>query len=458
MKKLLLDSALVCIRCAMNVKKLILFFFVRGGKFLYRVLRFLLKWPLIILYTGYLKFRFRLSRLGIHFKNPLLHVFSSKSLTFIICIILACIVLVAQQEGGKLDADILQPHNILAVYVTAEGVDFVTEEKTNNQQPLQIYNPLTGVKTSPQASERGMEKNIEQLYPGAVAEKPGALIKPNLPTTEEGLPDHTKIRNYTVKENDTISRIAEKFNLKIQTLLSANNLSLNSSLQIGQNLVILPLDGIIYRVQKGDSLSVLAKRFQVDEQEIRAFNNLSPDTYLALGTTLIIPGGTPVARPTIQRQEYERPKTLFSRLRDIFTPSKKHVTPPPNGEEEIVSESSRGFLWPTSARRISQYFSWHHPGVDIAGPTSNKIYAAADGVVTISGWQNGYGLTLLIDHGNGRETRYGHASKLYVSAGDSVQKGDVIAMVGSTGRSTGPHLHFEIHIGGRKVNPLGFIR
>jgi murein DD-endopeptidase MepM/ murein hydrolase activator NlpD len=114
-------------------------------------------------------------------------------------------------------------------------------------------------------------------------------------------------------------------------------------------------------------------------------------------------------------------------------------------------------LWPTSGHVITQYYGWKHTGVDIDGDYSSPLYAAADGTVQKAGWNSGgYGLMILIDHPNGMTTRYGHASKLFVKAGDSVKKGQVIAMMGTTGRSTGTHLHFEVYVNGKRTNPLAY--
>ena len=116
--------------------------------------------------------------------------------------------------------------------------------------------------------------------------------------------------------------------------------------------------------------------------------------------------------------------------------------------------------WPTVGHRITQYFSWRHNGVDIGNKVGTPIYAADAGVVEIStgGWNGGYGNTILINHGGGKKTRYGHLSKLFVKAGDAVEKGENIGAMGSTGRSTGPHLHFEILINGGRYNPLNYIK
>ena len=215
---------------------------------------------------------------------------------------------------------------------------------------------------------------------------------------------------------------------------------------MGQQLTILPTDGVTYKVKRGDTIGKIAHDFSTDVNKIIASNNLE-ERGLRIGATIIVPGGSPqpsavaIAKPSI-----------VSRIRDIILPS--------NVEKPLV-ETLHGvanFIWPTQANRLTQYFSWRHTGVDIAGPVGLKIFAAADGIVSIAGWQNGYGNTILLSHGNGVQTRYGHASKLLVSPGDYVQQGQTIALVGSTGHSTGPHLHFEIVLNGKRVNPLGYIR
>jgi murein DD-endopeptidase MepM/ murein hydrolase activator NlpD len=128
-------------------------------------------------------------------------------------------------------------------------------------------------------------------------------------------------------------------------------------------------------------------------------------------------------------------------------------------ESNAQISGSYNLAWPTDQHRINQYFHSGHPGVDINGNTHDNLYAVDDGIVTTSGWnRGGYGNMILIDHGNGMITRYGHASVLFVHAGDQVVKGQVIGIVGTTGHSTGPHLHFEIYLNGRRKNPLGFYK
>jgi murein DD-endopeptidase MepM/ murein hydrolase activator NlpD len=116
-------------------------------------------------------------------------------------------------------------------------------------------------------------------------------------------------------------------------------------------------------------------------------------------------------------------------------------------------------IWPTTSRRLTQYFKWNHAGIDIGEPTGSPLYASDEGIVEYAGWgRGGWGNTILINHGDGRKTRYSHASRILVHVGDFVSKGQTIALSGNTGRSTGPHLDFRIYINGRTVNPLDYVR
>ncbi len=346
--------------------------------------------------------------------------------------------------------DELKPSSILARFVapTEEIATLLPEDLNGTSNEIGDYTESNAVRPSKDLEEPSKEKT-PQFFPGEIALNPDALLKPILPTGESlgSPPASNTIQTYIIKTGDTVSTIAGRFGLKVSTLLWANNLHEYSIIREGQNLTIPPVDGLVYTVRKGDTIARIAKLFDTDAEKILQINHLASADKIGIGQTLILPDAVqpaPVYAPRTQG-------TLLSRLRDLITPSKKQA-PTKTGT------AATRFSWPTSARRITQYFGWRHSGVDIAGPTSNSIYAAAGGRVALSGWQRGYGLTLLIDHGNGFTTRYGHSRKLFVSSGEYVEKGETIAMVGSTGRSTGPHLHFEILKNGRRVNPLSYIR
>lgn len=262
-----------------------------------------------------------------------------------------------------------------------------------------------------------------------------AILKPHLVTSAPSTAARTKIEYYEVQIGDTISSIAERFGLNITTLLWENRLSSYSVIRPGQKLTVLPTNGVTYRIGRGDTIGSIAKKYAVSTENILAFNNLSSNS-LTIGQTIIIPGGRPPAAPAAT----------------IARSTSVPITAP------AVSSNTR-LLWPTAAKRITQYYTWRHGGIDIAGPTGTAIYAAEDGIVEVAGWNSGgYGNYIIIDHGGGLKTLYGHASKLHVAAGDRVARGEQIANVGSTGRSTGPHLHFEVRIRGVRTNALNYIR
>ena len=257
--------------------------------------------------------------------------------------------------------------------------------------------------------------------------------------------NRSAVVEYAVESGDTIGSIARKFGLQTQTVLATNQLRPSSLIRIGQTLQILPVDGVMYTVRKGDTLSKIATTYKADSERIRKANNLLADETLAPGTALVVPDGqTPYIAPA------PKPVRIAASLHDVFVPA-----PPVRS-----TAGASGLIWPTDARRITQYFTRRHTGVDIAGAVGTPIYAADDGVVISAGWNTGgYGNMIIIDHGDGLYTRYGHGSKILVHEGDTVSKGDKIMLMGSTGRSTGPHLHFEVMRGDihRRANPLSYV-
>ena len=247
------------------------------------------------------------------------------------------------------------------------------------------------------------------------------------------------IVEYTVQPEDTPWSIAERFGISVATVLWENELSLWSIIRPGQILKILPVSGVSHTVKKGDTLAAIAKRYSASAGEISTVNNLDDHTALAVGINLMIPGGRPYVAP--------QPKPVVRR-EVVAAPA------------QISIPSSGQLLWPIpNSKRVTQYFRWRHTGLDIGDKYGSTIVAADNGTIELSGWgAGGWGYTIVVDHGNGMKTRYAHASKLLVEAGQNVEKGQTIALVGSTGRSTGPHLHFGVYVNGRAVNPLEYLR
>lgn len=261
-----------------------------------------------------------------------------------------------------------------------------------------------------------------------------ALLQPIvIPGAELGA-GRFKIIQYAIQPGDTVGNLAQKFQISVETILIENKLSLKSVLRPGDSLNILPVNGVSHKIKKGDNLKKIALLYKADIQKIIDFNHLTEEE-LPIGEVLIVPEGKRLPAPA--------------------APASQIAT----GRPPALKVSGLGMLWPTTGRRITQYFTWRHTGIDIALPTGNPIYAALDGVVEMSGWnRSGYGYQIVLRHSNGLKTRYAHNSKLYVLVGQEVAKGDVIALIGSTGRSTGPHLHFEVIVGGVRVNPFLYVK
>jgi murein DD-endopeptidase MepM/ murein hydrolase activator NlpD len=268
---------------------------------------------------------------------------------------------------------------------------------------------------------------------------------------------------YTVQAGDTLFGIASQFGLQPESILWANYDTLEDNphlLKPGQDLAIPPVNGIIYTVAEGDTVESIAETYKVTPDAIYTagyeWNLLKPGEQPFVGASLIIPGG--------------------SREFKAWTISAAENAPPSNSYDTSGAPVARGnigacgdvagglvgtgtFIWPAPKHWVSgnNYASWH-PGIDIAARLGDPIYAADNGVVIYAGWNNwGYGNLVVIDHGNGWQTWYAHNSEIYVTCGQNVYQGSVISAAGSTGRSTGPHLHFETRFQGTLPNPFNVL-
>jgi LysM repeat protein len=258
---------------------------------------------------------------------------------------------------------------------------------------------------------------------------------------------HQDTTEYEVKSGDTIVSIATSFGISPTTIMMENKLTPTSTLKPGQKLVILPTTGVSYTVKAGDTTESIAKKYNISEDDLLDINDLELPDDISIGLNLIIP-----------LQKVDLPAAATPKFVNTTTGkiALKQATAPAN-----LSAGALKFIWPTTTRNITQGFHSRHNGLDISNSQRVPVYAAEDGFVEISGWQTGYGNTIVINHGNGFKTRYAHNGKLYVSAGDKVAKGQEIAQQGNTGRvrgKTGIHLHFEILKNGARVNPLAYVK
>lgn len=248
-----------------------------------------------------------------------------------------------------------------------------------------------------------------------------------------------KIIDYTVAKGDTISTIAQNFGVSENTIRWENDLT-GDNITVGDTLRILPVTGMAYKVQKGDSVYSIAKKFDTEAQKIVdfPFNDFAnPETFsLVDGQILIVPDAVkPSEQPFIRRQ--------------VFI------------AQGPVSITSAGFTWPLHGI-LSQFAAWYHMAIDITSPLGTPIVAAQDGVVreaNVGTWNYGYGTDVSIDNGNGFGSHYAHMSGINVRVGDHVNAGKtVIGWVGLSGRTTGPHLHFEVKRNGVLINPLNVLQ
>ncbi len=242
--------------------------------------------------------------------------------------------------------------------------------------------------------------------------------------------------SHTVAEGETLDSIGQKYNISIESIKFANTLT-SEKLKVGQVLTIPPVDGTIHKVAKGDTIETLSRRYRVPSQIIVDFNYLDAPYTLTEGQLITIPDA--------QVPQAER----FYAGTNSYDSSAYGIIP-------YAGSGAKGtgqFVWPFSGI-ITQTFSSYHPGLDIAA-NSGDIIAADKGTVIRAGWwQGGYGNAVQVDHGNGSVTTYAHMSVISVSTGDEVQQGQKLGVVGSTGRSTGPHLHFTIQKDGHYIDPL----
>jgi murein DD-endopeptidase MepM/ murein hydrolase activator NlpD len=237
---------------------------------------------------------------------------------------------------------------------------------------------------------------------------------------------------YTVQRGDTISGLSVKFGLKyIGTLIAANNISNVRGIQAGQKLTIPSIDGLNYTVKARDTLAGLSSRYNIAVEDLLDVNDLASET-LAVGQVIFVPGAQ-LDSDTVRRA-----------LGELFAS-------PLRGRYRLTS----GFGYRadpfTGVRQ-------HHNGLDMAAPSGTPVRAAMSGRVVTTAWSNIYGNYIIINHGNGYQTLYGHLSKIQVAKNQAVTQGGQIGLVGTTGYSTGPHLHFTVYRNGTLINPTTVLR
>ncbi len=232
-----------------------------------------------------------------------------------------------------------------------------------------------------------------------------------------------QIQEYRVQEGDSLWTIASKHKIDIDTLIGANDISNMNKIKPGELIKILPVKGILYKIGPGENLSSISKRFEISIQELVNANQISDPDRVEPGKMLVLPG----AKPEFGYKD---------RLEKLFI-------------KPIFARISSSF-----GRRWGKM----HEGIDFSVPIGTSVKAAGDGRVIYSGWARGYGQTVIIEHQKGLKTLYAHNTRLLVSVGEWVIRGEIISKSGNTGTTTGPNLHFEVQVNGRPVNPIGYLR
>ncbi len=305
--------------------------------------------------------------------------------------------------------------SFLAGFFSGQDVSAQSETYIEvNSQNMTLPEPATNFDPSTKVSSEVVIDGGQALL---------SEVGPSNLAPEEVNNSNAQISVYVVRSGDTLAKIAEMFDVSVNTILWANDMTKSSTLRAGQTLVILPISGVMHTVVKGDTLNTIAKKYGGDLSEIASFNDMKVTDKLAIGDTVMIPDG--------QVSSSIRPST--------------------NATSRLITSAGGPaydgyYIKPFVGGHRTQGLHGYN-GVDYGMPVYTQLYAAAGGTIIISknsGWNGGYGNYVVIQHPNNTQTVYGHMSSTAVSVGQTVTQGQLIGYSGNTGKSTGPHLHFEI--------------
>ncbi|OGY84189.1 MAG: hypothetical protein A3F54_03770 [Candidatus Kerfeldbacteria bacterium RIFCSPHIGHO2_12_FULL_48_17] len=375
-------------------------------------------------------------------RNRFLFIFTHRYVIHISIILAAFFVGAQNIRAQEATVSDLGRNSFLSALVDTENQDVVetAESNTATQSSSLSYIDSTGLIKAVQPKIGDVDFDVDS----GVAESGSALVRTNVATTTISDKTRTDVEYHIVEGGETISTIAQKYKVSVKTILDENGLKESDFIKPGDKLTILPLSGVSHQVKSGDTLQAIANKYKADVDKIIEYNQLASADDIHADEILIVPGGVAPPPPT-------PPKPVASSgslaaVKNFFS----------NDAPPAAAPSGGKFQWPTSCRRISQYFRYGHTGVDIDCEFGDPIYAPESGVVTHAGWEGAYGISVIINHGGGFSTRLAHLQTLYVSSGQSVSRGQSVGQMGSTGRSTGSHLHYEVRISGAAANPLSY--
>jgi murein DD-endopeptidase MepM/ murein hydrolase activator NlpD len=360
---------------------------------------------------------------------------------------------------------------ILAVLIGAIGL--VSTAKTTSASNFPERRTFTnGVNASSAFSTTGTISTTDDIIYNQFGQG-GPIMVDQLDVVPQANPftavpsrERRGVISYTVQAGDTLFGIAAQFGLRPESVLWANYDTLQDNphlLQPGMELALPPVNGIVYTVKDGDTVESIAEEYKVTPDAIYTagfeWNQLKPGEQPVAGASLIIPGGSRDFKAWALTAQLNAPEpaanTNSAGVPIARTSNAGFCQNAPVGS--VVGSGS--FIWPAPKHWLSgNPYTGYHPGIDIAAKLGDPISAADSGVVVYAGWSNvGYGNLVVIDHGNGWQTWYAHNSEIYVTCGQGVNQGAVISAAGSTGRSTGPHLHFETRFNGTLPNPFNIL-
>ncbi len=327
------------------------------------------------------------------------------------------------------------------------------EEAVAQEISIPVENSQTLALMSPNASSLSVS---EPAMVHLVVDN-GALLSTIGPLgTEADTVEHENIEEdisfYIVEKGDSISMVAEMFDVTVETIRWANDIPAGKGLKVGDTLVVPPVSGVIHEVVKGDTISSIAKKYGATISKIGGWNSLENDSKLSIGQTIIVPDGKIIAKPVVKKSSSgssSASSSIFSKIPGL---SEGKI----GGMLRRASGPDLGsyFARPCGgACRRTQGSHGNGTSVDLGGKMGTPVVAAASGKIIIArgGWNMGYGNYIVIQHPNGTQSIYGHLGQINVSVGQEVSQNETIGLLGNSGRSTGPHLHFEIR--GAK-NPL----
>jgi len=333
--------------------------------------------------------------------------------------------------------------SILGDQVLADDSSSTGDQNSQNMSLLEVNSSVNSCQAFLQDKSSKDDSNVVDTSKDVNISDSGDCLIPETshvsvsdPSGDDSSSDETEV--HVVKDGETIAQIADMFGVSVNTIRWANDLKVGDKLKDGEVLVILPISGVQHTVKKGQTLESIAKLYKADVGDIASFNGITEDSQLSVGDVLVIPdaemsdegGDKPdpnLKANTVKDQNYYASHPSIKNAKGYF------INPLPSQ------------CYASGSCRKTQGLHDHY-AVDLGAPKGTPIYAAASGNVLFArtGWNGGYGNLVIIKHPNGTETYYAHQSKIATSAGDQVSQGDVIGYVGSTGHSTGPHLHFEV--------------